>query len=88
MAAVRLRILASHVYAICALKPGETVTLYTCGGVRAEVKCEPAAGDLAGQWEWDQITINGFSVGNRSGACVELAKMVHEVADGIHPDND
>ncbi len=88
MSQLRLRIFAGHLYAICMTPAPAKFTLCPCEGVEAKIEIESATGELAGLREWDQVTINGKQVGNRSGASIEFAAMVHATNPTIHPDND
>lgn len=76
---IRLRILAYHLAVICNMKVGESSTLYPVeGGPQIAV-------DRTSE---SRYRIAGIPVGNIWGATAKFASIVHDVVDGIHPDND
>ncbi len=75
---MRLQHFAWQCYSIAMQEPnGKTVRYTPCQGTLVSVEIVPSMG-ASNEREWDQVTMNGKSVGNRSGAVTEFAKIVAE----------
>ena len=75
---VRLRIFAYHVSLICNMEKGETINPSPVAGLSVKIT----------RSHDDHYRVNDKCAGNQHGAVAEFAKLVHEFALGLHPDND
>jgi len=72
---MRLYIFAYHVFQIASTTAPAEFTLHPCDGVSAKVTIEPSPNGH----EWDAVTINSKSCGNRHGGIKAFTEMVQAV---------